>query len=45
MTHMGLRDEAARRYLRTFLSTRLRREGRGWIAAYRKRAVVVTWRR
>jgi SAM-dependent methyltransferase len=45
MTHMGLRDVAARRYLRSFLSARLRREGRGWIAAYRKRAGVVTWRR
>ena len=45
MTHMGLADAAARRFLRAFLAARLRRDGRGWIAPYRKRAAVITWRR
>jgi hypothetical protein len=45
MTYMGLRDAASRRILRDFLAARLRRDGRGWIAPYRKRAAVVTWRR
>jgi SAM-dependent methyltransferase len=45
MTHMGLTDVAARRFLRRFLAPRLRREGRAWIAPYRKRVSVITWRR
>lgn len=44
MTHMGLANAAARRFLREFLATRLPRDGRGWIALYRKRAAVLTWR-
>jgi hypothetical protein len=45
MTHMGLSDAAARRALREFLAPRLRRDGRDWIAPYRKRAAVLSWRR
>jgi hypothetical protein len=33
------------RVLREFLAARLQRNGRGWLAPYRKRAAVVTWRR
>jgi SAM-dependent methyltransferase len=45
MTHMRLAGASARRFLHDFLGDRLRREGRGWIAPYRKRAAVITWRR
>jgi hypothetical protein len=45
MTHMGLADAAARRFLREFLAPRLQHDGRGWLASYRKRALVMTWRR
>lgn len=45
MTHLGLADALARRFLHEFLAPRLRRDGRGWLAPCRKRAAVITWRR
>jgi hypothetical protein len=45
MAHMGLTGAAARRFLSGFLASRLRRDGRGWIAPYRKRATIIAWRR
>lgn len=41
MTHMGLVGTAVRKTLRAFLAARLRREGTGWLAPFRKRATVV----
>jgi len=43
MEYMGLDEAAARDYLRGFLARRLRREGRRWIAPFRKRAAVIEW--
>jgi SAM-dependent methyltransferase len=44
MTYMGLEATAARAYLRRFLGARLRREATGWLAPFRKRAVIIAWR-
>jgi SAM-dependent methyltransferase len=43
MTHMGLDRPEARLWLRAFLADRLRREGQGWLAPFRKRATVIQW--
>jgi SAM-dependent methyltransferase len=40
MTYMGLEDEASRDFLRAFLAERLSREAGGWVAPFRKRAMV-----
>ena len=44
MTYMGLEGEGPRGYLRRFLGERLDRRGAEWIAPFRKRAAVITWR-
>jgi hypothetical protein len=44
MTYLDLDDAGARAYLRDFLAHRLRRDGEGWLAPYRKRAAVLSWR-
>jgi hypothetical protein len=44
MTYLDLEDGGARAHLRDFLAHRLRRDGDGWVAPYRKRATVLTWR-
>jgi len=41
--YMGLPPDA-RGFLRGFLGERLRREGGGWVAPFRKRAAVIQWR-
>jgi SAM-dependent methyltransferase len=43
MTYMGLDKPEARLWLRAFLAGRLRREGQGWLAPFRKRATVIRW--
>jgi SAM-dependent methyltransferase len=43
MTYMGLAGAEARARLRAFLRARLRREGRGWLAPFRKRVALVHW--
>jgi len=43
MTYMGLESPGARSWLRAFLADRLRREGQGWLAPFRKRATVIQW--
>jgi SAM-dependent methyltransferase len=43
MEYMGLEGPEARAYLRGFLASRLVREPRGWLAPFRKRAVVLHW--
>lgn len=44
MEYMELEDDAARRFLRGFLAERLVRRGDGgWLAPFRKRAMVLTW--
>ncbi|MBI2206054.1 MAG: class I SAM-dependent methyltransferase [Candidatus Rokubacteria bacterium] len=43
MTWMGLEDAGARTFLHEFLARRLVRDGRGWLAPYRKRATVMFW--
>jgi SAM-dependent methyltransferase len=43
-TYLGRDDAETRAFLQNFLATRLRREGDGWIAPYRKRATVIWWR-
>lgn len=43
-THLGRHDAQARAFLRDFLARRLRRVGNRWIAPYRKRATVISWR-
>ena len=43
LEYMGLEAPEARAYLRGFLATRLAREARGWLAPFRKRAVVIQW--
>ncbi|OGL08861.1 MAG: hypothetical protein A3I14_06680 [Candidatus Rokubacteria bacterium RIFCSPLOWO2_02_FULL_73_56] len=42
--YMRLADAGARDFLRAFLAERLTREGDGWVAPFRKRAMVVHWR-
>lgn len=44
MAHLGLADASARPFLHEFLACRLRRDGEGWLAPYRKRATVMHWR-
>ncbi len=44
MEYMDLTDEDARRFLRGFLAERLVRRGETWVAPFRKRAMVLTWR-
>ena len=44
MEYMRLVDAGARDFLRAFLAERLARDGEGWVARFRKRAVVVHWR-
>jgi SAM-dependent methyltransferase len=44
MTYMGLEGEGPRDHLRRFLDERLVRRGDEWIAPFRKRAAVITWR-
>ena len=44
MEYMRLVGAGARDSLRAFLAERLARDGEGWIARFRKRAVVVHWR-
>lgn len=43
MEYMGLETAEARASLERFLAARLLREGRGWLAPFRKRAVVLHW--
>jgi hypothetical protein len=43
MAYMGLEGDGPRAYLRQFLAGRLRRDGAGWLAPFRKRAVVIAW--
>ncbi len=43
MEYMRLEGPEARAYLRGFLTTHLVREARGWLAPFKKRAVVVHW--
>jgi SAM-dependent methyltransferase len=43
MDYMHLEGDAPRAFLRAFLRERLRRDGAGWIARFRKRAAVVRW--
>lgn len=42
--YMELRGDDVRTFLRRFLGERLRREGRRWLAPFRKRAAVIQWR-
>lgn len=42
--YMGLDAAAVDAGLRPFLAARLRREGGGWVAPFRKRAAVIAWR-
>ena len=44
MTSMGLEGEGSRDYLRRFLGERLERRGAKWIAPFRKRAALISWR-
>lgn len=44
MTYMDVQGEEVRAFLRDFLAARLRRDGAGWIAPFRKRATVMSWR-
>jgi SAM-dependent methyltransferase len=44
MTYMGLEGPEPRAYLSEFLRARLVREGRGWLAPFRKRAHVIAFR-
>ncbi len=45
LAYLGLEGDArARAFLARFLASRLRREGAGWLAPYRKRASVMRWR-
>jgi SAM-dependent methyltransferase len=43
MTYLGLSDGRARAYLAGFLRERLVRRDGGWIAPFRKAAVVISW--
>lgn len=43
MAYMRLEGESPRAFLRDFLGPRLRRDGAGWLAPFRKRAVVIAW--
>ena len=43
MTYLGLESAETRSWLRGFLAERLSREGAGWLAPFRKRAVVIKW--
>jgi SAM-dependent methyltransferase len=43
MTYMGLAGDRPRAYLRRFLAGRLRRDGAGWLAPFRKHAAVIAW--
>ena len=42
--YMRLDAAGARDFLREFLAARLTREGAGWVAPFRKRALVIQWR-
>jgi SAM-dependent methyltransferase len=44
LAYLGLEGNSTRAFLRGFLAERLRRDGRRWIAPYRKRATVMFWR-
>jgi SAM-dependent methyltransferase len=44
MTYMRLEGEAPRAFLGDFLAARLERDGAGWRAPFRKRALVLSWR-
>jgi hypothetical protein len=43
MTYMRLEGEAPRAYLREYLRGRLRREPGGWLAPFRKQAILIAW--
>ena len=43
MTYLGLDSAVARVRLRVFLRERLRRDGQGWLAPFRKRVTLVHW--
>jgi hypothetical protein len=43
MTYMGLEGEGPRAYLREYLRGRLRREPGGWLAPFRKQAILIAW--
>ena len=43
MTYLGLESAETRAWLRAFLAGRLRREGQGWLAPFRKRAAAIQW--
>jgi hypothetical protein len=43
LTYMGLEGDRPRTYLRDFLAGRLQPDGAGWLAPFRKRAVVIAW--
>lgn len=44
MTYLGLSDPDSRAFLQDFLARRLTRTRDGWLAPFRKRAVVILWR-
>lgn len=41
--YLGVTGDEVRGFLREFLAARLRREGGGWVAPYRKRAAITCW--